>query len=444
MAHSQAVAFIVEPSQCLQGRLPIPGDKSISHRAIMLGALADGETAVDGFLNGADCLATLEAFKRMGVAIQGPGVATAPRPQVVVKGVGVDGLKAPDGPLDMGNAGTAMRLMAGLLAGQPFDSVLVGDASLSKRPMGRITEPLRAMGAVIDAAPGERAPLAIRGGQTLTGIHYPSPLASAQVKSCLLLAGLYAQGRTAVTEPAATRDHTERMLMAFGYDVERRDATAALTGGGRLTACPLEIPADVSSAAFFLVGASIAPGSEVVLERVGTNPTRAGIIALLQAMGADLTLENQRVLGAEPVADIRVRSAALRGIEIPETLVPLAIDEFPALFVAAAVAKGETVLKGAQELRVKESDRIQAMADGLNALGADTTPTADGMVIRGKPELRGGRVDSLGDHRVAMALAMAGLRAAGEVHIDDCANVATSFPGFVDVAHRAGLSIRRV
>ncbi len=343
-------------------------------------------------------------------------------------------------PLDLGNSGTSMRLLCGLLAGQAFDVELVGDRSLMSRPMRRVTEPLAQMGARISTTEQGTAPLRISGGQSLQGIDYAMPVASAQVKSCLLLAGLYAAGRTCVTEPAPTRDHTERMLSGMGYRVERSDGTACLQGGGRLGATPIDVPADISSAAFFLVGASIAANSDLLLEHVGINPTRTGVLEILRLMGADIEVLNRREIGGEPVADLRVRAAHLRGIEIPESLVPLAIDEFPVLFVAAACADGRTVLTGAEELRVKESDRIQVMADGLQALGVAAQPTADGMVIEGG-RLSGGAVDSKGDHRIAMSFAMAALRADGPIVIDDCANVNTSFPGFVALASGVGLGI---
>lgn len=426
--------FAVAPGGRLTGRARVPGDKSISHRSIMLGSLADGITRVSGFLEGEDSLATLRAFRAMGVRIEGPE-----RGNVTIQGVGMEGLQAPDGPLDLGNSGTSMRLMSGLLAGQGFCVTLTGDASLSSRPMRRVTEPLADMGAVIDSATGGTAPLVISPGPGLRGIDYDMPMASAQVKSCLLLAGLYADGETCVNEPAPTRDHTERMLQGFGYPVRRDGNRVCVSGGGRLTACDIDVPADISSAAFFLVGASIAGGSDVLLEHVGLNPTRDGVITILRQMGADIEVLGRREVGGEPVADLHVRSAPLKGIHIPESLVPLAIDEFPALFVAAACAQGETVLTGAEELRVKESDRIQVMADGLQTLGADVVPTSDGVVIRGGA-IGGGHVDSHGDHRIAMAFAMAGLRADDEIVIDDCANVNTSFPGFVDFA--AGLGSR--
>ncbi len=430
------LTFQVQPGGCLTGRVRVPGDKSVSHRSIMFGALADGVTEIEGFLEGEDSLATLRAFRAMGVAIEGPDQG-----RVRIRGVGIDGLQAPARPLDLGNSGTSMRLLAGLLAGQPFDTVLTGDASLSSRPMLRVVTPLTQMGAAIDTGDKGTAPLRIHGGHTLRGIEYAMPMASAQVKSSLLLAGLYARGRTCVTEPAPTRDHTERMLAGFGYPVQRDGQTVCLEGGGRLTATTVTVPADISSSAFFLVGASIAAGSDLLLERVGINPTRTGVIDILRLMGADIAMSDPREEGGEPVADLRVRSAPLRGIAIPQALVPLAIDEFPALFVAAACAEGETVLSGAEELRVKESDRIQVMADGLQVLGIDARPTPDGIVIRGGA-LRGGRVNSHGDHRIAMAFAMAGLCAEAPVTIDDCANVATSFPGFVSLACRAGLALR--
>ncbi len=428
--------FKVAPGGALIGSIRVPGDKSISHRSIMLGAIADGETHITGFLQGEDCIATLKAFRAMGVDIEGPEAGV-----VRIKGVGVDGLRAPEGDLYLGNSGTSMRLLSGLMAGQHFASTLTGDASLSSRPMKRVIDPLSRMGARIDSHGAGTAPLHIHGGGKLRGIHYDMPMASAQVKSCLLLAGLYADGVTSVTEPGVTRDHTERMLRGFGYAVSTEGATVRLSGGGRLTGTTIEVPADISSAAFFLVGASIAEGSDLILEHVGINPTRTGVIDILQMMGARIEITNRRDAGGEPVADLRVRRAPLRGIEIPEHLVPLAIDEFPALFVAAACATGTTVLRGARELRVKESDRIAVMADGLIANGIDAQPTEDGIVIQGGA-LRGARVDSHGDHRIAMSFAMAALRSAGTMKIADCDNVATSFPGFVGLAAGAGLGIQ--
>lgn len=433
--HSTDLIFLAKPGSSLAGRIRVPGDKSISHRSIMLGSLAEGTTEVEGFLEGEDALATLQAFRDMGVVIEGPHHG-----RVTIHGVGLHGLKAPAGPLYMGNSGTSMRLLSGLLAAQPFDTTLTGDASLSKRPMNRVAKPLREMGAVIETGPEGRPPLSIKGGQRLTGMAYEMPMASAQVKSCLLLAGLYAAGSTSVTEPAPTRDHTERMLRGFGYPVSVEGSTASVESGHKLTATRIEVPADISSAAFFLVAASIAEGSELVLEHVGINPTRTGVIDILKLMGGDITLENQREVGGEPVADIRVRAAKLKGIDIPEDLVPLAIDEFPVLFVAAACAEGRTVLRGAEELRVKESDRIQVMADGLIALGVKAEPTPDGIIIEGGA-IGGGEVWAHGDHRIAMSFSVASLRASAPIRIHDCANVATSFPNFLALAAEVGINV---
>ena len=435
MSRQQNIRFQVQPGGSLRGRIRVPGDKSISHRCIMLGSIAEGTTRISGFLEGEDSLATLEAFRAMGVQIEGPENG-----RVVVHGVGLHGLRPPLQPLELGNSGTSMRLLAGLLAGQAFDTELVGDNSLMSRPMRRVTGPLAQMGADIATTGAGTAPLKISGGRRLQAIDYAMPVASAQVKSCLLLAGLYARGRTCVHEPAPTRDHTERMLQGMGYAVSCRKGVVCLEGGGQLAGTGIDVPADISSAAFFLVGASIAPGSDLVLEHVGVNPTRTGILSILRLMGADIELSNRRDVGGEPVADVRVRSALLQGIDIPVEQVPLAIDEFPALFIAAACAQGRTLLTGAAELRVKESDRIQVMANGLQALGVEAQPTADGMIISGGP-IEGGAVDSHGDHRIAMSFAMAALRASGPVAIDDCANVNTSFPGFVELAGGVGLGI---
>ncbi len=428
------IDFVAQPGGRLAGRYAVPGDKSISHRAIMLGALARGRTRVTNFLQGEDCLATLNAFAAMGVDLQRPSDG-----EVVIQGVGLHGLSAPSAALDVGNSGTSMRLMSGLLSAQSFASVLTGDASLQRRPMRRVIDPLMQMGARIESNDG-MAPLRILGDQPLKGIRYDMPVASAQVKSCLLLAGLYAQGETTVVEPGPSRDHSERMLRAFGYAVDQTDAVVSLQGGGELTACDIPVPNDISSATFFMLGAAIVPGSEVLLTNVGVNPTRTGVIDILRLMGASIILENEREQGGEPVADIRVRGAGLRGIKIPPTLVPLAIDEFPAVFIAAACAQGETLLTEAAELRVKESDRIQVMADGLQALGIQAQPRPDGIRIVGG-QLQGGEVASHGDHRIAMSFAMAALRANGEIRISDCANVDTSFPGFAALAAKAGLKL---
>ncbi|MDB6047268.1 MAG: bifunctional prephenate dehydrogenase/3-phosphoshikimate 1-carboxyvinyltransferase [Pseudomonas sp.] len=438
--NSNDLIFLANPGGRVSGRIRVPGDKSISHRSIMLGSLAEGTTEVEGFLEGEDALATIQAFRDMGVVIEGPNHG-----RVTVHGVGLHGLKAAPGPIYLGNSGTSMRLLSGLLAAQSFDSTLTGDPSLSKRPMNRVANPLREMGAVIETAAEGRPPMVIRGGKRLTGLTYTLPMASAQVKSCLLLAGLYAEGETRVTEPAPTRDHTERMLRGFGYPVTTEGSTASVESGHTLTATHIEVPADISSSAFFLVAASIAENSDLLLEHVGINPTRTGVIDILRLMGADITLENQREVGGEPVADLRVRSAKLKGIDIPEELVPLAIDEFPVLFVAAACADGRTVLRGAEELRVKESDRIQVMADGLLALGVKAEPTADGIIIDGAgfgaDAFSGGEVHAHGDHRIGMAFSVASLRASAPIRIHDCANVATSFPNFLELCGKVGMRV---
>jgi 3-phosphoshikimate 1-carboxyvinyltransferase len=403
----------------------------------MLGSLAEGTTEVSGFLEGEDALATLASFRAMGVQIDGPNEG-----KVSVHGVGMHGLKAPSGELYVGNSGTSIRLLSGLLAGQNFDVTMTGDKSLSGRPMKRVTDPLSLMGAEIESTDG-KPPLTLKGGKKLKGIHYDLPMASAQVKSCVLLAGLYAEGETSVTEPAPTRDHTERMLSGMGYDVQVDGATVTIQGGGKLQATQIDVPADISSATFFMVGAAIAPGSDITLTHVGINPTRVGVINILKMMGADITLSNEKTTGGEPVADIRVRYAPLKGIHIPEDQVPLAIDEFPALFIAAACAEGTTVLTGAEELRVKESDRIQAMADGLKILGIDALPTEDGIVITGGL-IGSGEIESHHDHRIAMSFAIAGLRAGGSIQINETANVATSFPDFVELANQAGLVVEQI
>lgn len=433
---NKTLTFRVQPGGTLKGEARVPGDKSVSHRSIMLGSIAEGTTHVSGFLDGEDCLSTMKAFQAMGVVIEGPTNG-----HVTITGVGLHGLKAPATDLYLGNSGTSMRLLSGLLAGQTFDSVLTGDDSLSRRPMKRVTDPLRSMGARIDTTEKGTSPLKIHGGADLKGIHYEMPVASAQVKSCLLLAGLYAEGETSVREPAPTRDHTERMLTGFGYPVKREGDVITIRPGGKLTACAIDVPSDISSAAFFMVGAAIAKGGDVLLRHVGINPTRTGVIDILKRMGARIEVLNPREAGGEPVADIRIQGSELKGIDIPEELVPLAIDEFPVLFVAAACAEGQTRLTGAEELRVKESDRIQVMADGLRVLGVDATPTPDGMVVQGGP-MTGGQVESHGDHRIAMAFSIAGLRATGDITILDCANVNTSFPTFVQLAGGLGLSIQ--
>lgn len=422
------------------GRVRVPGDKSISHRSIILGAIADGRTEVSGFLEGEDALKTVAAFRELGVTIVGPEQG-----KLSIIGVGRNGLTAPRKALDMGNSGTAMRLLAGLLSAQDFNSELMGDESLSKRPMARVVEPLCKMGAEIESESGGTPPLKISSA-SLKGISYEMPMASAQVKSCLLLAGLYADGVTTISEPAVCRDHTERMLEGFGYPIERSadGKTVSLSGGHSLKATTIDVPSDISSATFFLVAAAISPGSDLLLEHVGINPTRIGVINILRMMGADLEVLNERVVGGEPVADLQIRFAQLKGVEIPEDQIPLAIDEFPALFVAAAVAEGETLLRGAEELRVKESDRLAAMAAGLDSIGVESEIFSDGIRIVGDPSavFRGAEIQSEGDHRIAMAFAVASLRASEPIVIRDCANVATSFPNFVELSAQLGLEIR--
>jgi len=427
--------FVVSPGGVLHGKFSVPGDKSISHRSIMFGSLADGITEITGFLSGEDNLATLNAFRDLGVDIKGPESG-----KVIINGVGLMGLKQPCRSLDLGNSGTSMRLMSGLMAAQQFDSILIGDKSLSSRPMKRVTDPLNEMGAIVNTNENGTPPISITGSQKLDSFNYDMPIASAQVKSCLLLAGLYSKGTTCITEPAPTRDHTERMMQGFGYEVSRIGNKVCINGGGKLKACNINIPGDMSSAAFFMVGASIATGSDITLMNVGINPTRIGVITILKLMGANISILNEKVIGGEPVADIRIQSSKLIGIEIPKELVPLAIDEFPVIFVAAACASGKTILTGARELRVKESDRIQVMADGLKILGISAIPTDDGIKIQGGT-LKGGVVDSCGDHRIAMAFSIAGLTASDSIYINDCANVATSFPNFVDLSQQCGLNL---
>lgn len=434
--NGQRMDWIASRGNALQGELEIPGDKSVSHRAVMLASLADGISHIDGFLEGEDTRATAAIFGQLGVRIEAPSPSRR-----IVHGVGIDGLRAPGAPLDCGNAGTGMRLLSGLLAGQSFDSVLAGDASLSKRPMRRVIEPLSRMGARIDSEVGGLPPLRIHGGQQLHGIDFASEVASAQVKSAVLLAGLYADGETTVREPHPTRDYTERMLSAFGVDIDFSPGRARLRGGQRLRATDIIVPADFSSAAFFIVAATLVPGSELRLRAVGLNPRRTGLLAALRAMGADIREENHASHGGEPVADLVVRHALLHGIEVPVGLVPDMIDEFPILGVAAACAEGATVIRGAVELRVKESDRIASMASGLHALGVGVEELPDGAIIKGGA-FGGGTVESLGDHRVAMAFTVAGQLARSEVLVRDIANVATSFPGFDALARQAGFGLR--
>ncbi|NIV18110.1 MAG: 3-phosphoshikimate 1-carboxyvinyltransferase [Woeseiaceae bacterium] len=426
--------FFVTPSSVTAATITVPGDKSVSHRALMLGSIAEGVTEISGFLAGEDCLATLAAMAAMGVHIEQRSST-----EVIVHGVGLRGLRAPRQALDLGNSGTAMRLMAGLLCGQSFNCVLTGDESLSARPMARVIAPLEQMGARIGSDDG-RPPLDVHGSADLKAIDYDMPVASAQVKSAILLAGLYADGSTSVSEPAVTRDHTERMLAAMGVEIETRNGRISLQSGQQPKGCAIQVPADLSSAAFVILAALIADDADVLIENVGVNPTRTGVIDILQDMGADISFENPRLLGQEPVADIRVRSSQLQGRPVDPGLVSLAIDEFPVLFVAAAFARGKTTFTGIGELRVKESDRIAAMAEGLRALGIFVEESEDGAVVHGG-RLTGGSVGSHGDHRIAMAFAVAAAAAEGPVTVQDVDAVDTSFPGFVTGMRSLGVNI---
>jgi len=427
--------FIASPGDFLRGSIKVPGDKSISHRSIMLGSIANGVTNVSGFLEGEDSLATLNAFKDMGVKIEREGS------NVVINGVGMNGLRPSLKPLNLGNSGTSIRLMTGLLSAQIFDSTLCGDESLSKRPMARIIDPLSEMGAIIKSS-DSMPPLSISGNQKLSALKYTLPVASAQIKSCLLLAGLYADGETCITENATTRDHTERMLKGFGYQVTSSNGQISLTGGGQLQACDIKVPSDISSAAFFIIAASIANNADITLEAVNINPTRTGVIEILKLMGANIELNNQREEAGELVADIRVFSSSLKGITIPEELVPLAIDEFPAIFIAASCAHGETLLTDAKELRVKESDRIQVMSDGLSSLGIENEVLEDGIRIKGGEfQKQTSIIKSHHDHRISMAFAVASVRSNFEIDIEGVDNVKTSFPNFVDLANQVGMNL---
>jgi 3-phosphoshikimate 1-carboxyvinyltransferase len=432
--------FDARPVRGIRGPLTVPGDKSISHRSILLSAIANGVSEVSGFLASEDCLATLGAMRALGVPIE-----RLAESRVRVHGVGLRGLKAAAHALDMGNAGTAIRLFTGLLAAQPFDSRLIGDESLMRRPMERVARPLREMGAVVRTA-GGTPPIEVSGGRRLHGIEYAMPVASAQVKSAILLAALYAEGATRVVSPAICRDHSERMLLAAGVTIASEGLATTLEPPSRLMSGHLEVPGDFSSAAFFIVaGLLAAPEEGLVLQNVGLNPTRIGLLDILRSMGGRIEVEEARMSGAEPVGDLRVRPSELTGVVVPATLVPLAIDEFPVLFIAAACAEGETVVAGAEELRVKESDRIAAMGAGFEALGVEHSVTPDGMRIQGRgqgPAFGGGEIDSRGDHRIAMAFSIASLRASQPIRVRDTANVATSFPGFVEIARTAGLDLR--
>jgi len=429
------INYCISPSGKLSGRIHVPGDKSISHRALMLSAIAEGQSRITGFLDGEDTMATMAVFRAMGVEIQ-----HSSENEVVVDGVGMEGLTTPITALNLGNSGTSVRLLSGLLSGLGIECELVGDDSLMSRPMRRIVDPLQKMHASITCSKDGTLPIYIKGVASLTAIDFEMPVASAQLKSSLLLAALSANGRTCIHEPVTTRDHTERMLKQFDYQIECEGSTIALTGGGVLKGTSIEVPADISSAAFFIVGACIANEADIIIENVGVNPNRDAVIHILREMGADITLLKEKVVSGEPVADIRVKSSELHGIEISESLVPSAIDEFPAIMVAAACAIGKTRLTGAGELRVKESDRITAIVNGLQTLGIDVDEQPDGMTVTGGL-ISGGEINSFTDHRIAMAFAIAGLIASDPITIKDCSNVETSFPGFVDVAKTAGLDL---
>lgn len=428
MNSNQSQTRTVAPIKTLRGEVSVPGDKSISHRSIMFGSLAEGTTRISGFLMGEDNLSTWKAFESMGVTISQTGIDA-----LEIKGVGLNGLKEPGDVLDCGNSGTTMRLMTGLLAGQNFFSVLTGDKYLRKRPMKRVVTPLAAMGAQIWGRDGgEKAPLAIQGG-ALTPTTYASPVSSAQVKSAVLLAGLSVDGETTVTEPHLSRDHSERMLSCFGAEVRPFEGGVSLTGRPRLLGQKVVVPGDVSSAAFFMVAGLITPGAELLIRNVGINPTRSGIIDILVAMGGQMEMLDIREQSGEPVADVLVRHSQLKGIEICGDMVPRAIDEFPVISVAAALAEGTTTIRDAEELRVKETDRIDAMVSELGKLGGQVEGRPDGMVITGVEQLNGGTVTSHGDHRIAMSLAVAALSARDSVTIQDAACTETSFPGFWDL-----------
>ncbi|MGM0501793.1 MAG: 3-phosphoshikimate 1-carboxyvinyltransferase [Bacillota bacterium] len=420
----------MEPKSSLQGKANVPGDKSISHRAVMLGSLAQGKTEIEGFLTGEDCLSTVQAFRDMGIKIENVGTE-----KMVVHGQGLHGLEEPDNVLDLGNSGTTTRLMLGILAGQDFYSVTTGDDSLRQRPMARVTDPVGEMGGeFLGRDDANLLPITVVGGQDLEAITYHSPVASAQVKSSVLLAGLYADGETTVVEPAKSRDHTERMLDYFGAEVTVEGLTVSVKAEPQLTGKKVIVPADISSAAFVMVAAAITADSEVIIENVGLNPTRAGVIEALQGMNADLELLNEREVNGEPIADIKVSSSQLQGTTIEGDLIPLLIDEIPVLAVAASQAEGKTVIKDAEELRVKETDRIDAMVKELTRLGVEVTERKDGLEIEGPQEIKGGvTCSSYDDHRIAMSLAVAALVADEALEIEDAECINISFPGFKEL-----------
>ena len=426
--------FRIEPSNSITGKANIPGDKSISHRAIILAAIADGESRIKNFLQGEDTLATIRVFQKMGVNIKNDGDI------IIVKGVGLHGLRAENPTLDFGNSGTSVRLLSGLLSAQNFSSQLIGDESLMKRPMSRIINPLQKMNAKINCTDLGTLPIKIEGGQKIKGIEYELPIFSAQLKSCLLLAGLYAEGTTKIIENTPTRDHTERMLANFSHSVIKKGNQISIKKADRLIGCEIIVPGDFSSAAYFIVAAILTPNSNIIIENVGVNPTRNAMIKIMKLMGADVELKNERLESGEPVATIYAKTSKLTGIDIPEELVPVAIDELPIILVAAACAKGKTRLSGAAELRVKESDRIQSMLDGFISLGIKVKALEDGMIIEGG-QYNGGVINSNDDHRIAMAFSIAGIIAKAPIIINSCKNVATSFPEFIDTAKHLGMNI---
>ena len=430
--------YIVEPRNNALGEISVPGDKSISHRSIMLASIAEGSSRVTGFLEGEDCLSTMDSFQQMGVQIEHVGQG-----KLSIHGVGRNGLVQPSKKLDMGNSGTSMRLLTGLLAGQSIQTELVGDGSLMKRPMRRVCDPLSQMGANVTTSENGTPPVLIKPVDHLDAISYELPVASAQVKSAILLAGLYAQGKTTVRESKITRDHTERMLASFSYPLEVEAGCVSVEGGKQLQATDIHVPADISSAAFFIVAACIANKGDITMRNVGMNPTRTGVLDILQQMNANIEIHDQAMMGGEPTASITVHTSQLKGIDVPTHLVPSAIDEFPIICIAAACADGVTRITNAEELRVKESDRISQVAKGLTALNITVEEFPDGLTIAGG-EFSGGVIDSGHDHRVAMAFAVASLRASSKIEITDCQNVATSFPGFVELANSIGLNINVV
>lgn len=443
MAHEQKAApsrsdeyFVVSPGGKLVGEVTVPGDKSISHRAAILAALAYGESEIEGFLDAKDTLATVGALRDMGVMFDHLDSG-----YWLVHGVGLHGLQAPSGPINCFNSGTSMRLLAGLLCAQPFDSEIIGDEALMSRSLQHIMDPLIEMGAKIALSDDGTGPIKITGGQKLKGIKYNLPIDSSQVKSSILLAGLFAEGTTTLIEPFATRNHTERMLNAFGYDVQMLRPTLSLQGGGELKSTRVQVPGDISTAAYFMVGASIAKDSDVLIRNVCINETRIGVINILRIMGADIIFESEQQFGSELVVDIRVKSAQLQGIDIPMEQVPLAMDDFPILFVAAACAKGTTILREAQALRFKGNDRLHTMAAGLRQLGVNLETRKDGIVIEGSDAIHGGKVRTRGDARVALAFAVAALASEERIVIEDCSKVHDSFPNFIELAHSVGLDI---